>query len=368
MSSARPRLPKYVKGYIDRHGKPRHYFAPKGAKQVPLPGTPYSTEFMDAYGEAVKSWRQVSSVARPGIPGLARVAPGSMEALILAYYNSAAFSSLKPITQATYKGVLEGMRRSFGSLPVSTLKARNIEAIMSSRADRPEAANSILKMFRILMPLAIRLDLRTDNPTNGIKKLKSRSGGYKVWEEADVEAFYRRHPAGSKARLAFDLMIYTGMRRADIVRLGRQHIKNGVISNIQSKTGGAVDIPVHQDLQTSLDTVPSGQLTFLVTEQGLPFTAAGFGNWFRDRVAEAGLRDGLGKGEMGLSAHGLRKLILTRLAEAGCSAHQIIAISGHKSISEVMRYTQAADRKRLAAAAIAVLRPAGGTQTGTDGE
>ena len=334
---------------------------------MPLPGTPYSSEFMDAYDEALKNWK-ASAVNRTGNKGIVRVAPGSMEALIVAYYKSAAYTSLRPITQATYKGVLESMRRSFGSLPVSTLKARNIEAIMSSRADRPEAANSILKMFRILMPLAIRLDMRRDNPTTGIKKLKSRSSGYKVWEEADVDAFYSRHLGGSRARLAFDLMIYTGMRRADIVQLGRQHVKNGVISNIQSKTGGAVDIPVHPDLQRSLNTVPAGQLTFLVTEQGLPFTPAGFGNWFRDRVAEAGLRDGLGKGEMGLSAHGLRKLILTRLAEAGCSAHQIIAISGHKSISEVMRYTQAADRKRLAAAAIATLRPAGGTRTGTDGE
>jgi integrase len=81
-------------------------------------------------------------------------------------------------------------------------------------------------------------------------------------------------------------------------------------------------------------------MTFLVTERGAPFTGPGFGNWFRDRCDEAELPQ--------CSAHGLRKLTATRLAEAGCSEREIMAITGHKSVTEVSRYTKAAQQSRLA--------------------
>src|SRR5215831_8189193 len=103
-----------------------------------------------------------------------------------------------------------------------------------------------------------------------------------------------------------------------------------------------------QDLVQALTAAARTNLTFLVTERGAPFTAAGFGNWFRDRCNEAGLPQ--------CSAHGLRKLAATRLANAGCSTDQIKAITGHRSISEVARYTKAADQARLARQAAGLLR------------
>jgi integrase len=48
----------------------------------------------------------------------------------------------------------------------------------------------------------------------------------------------------------------------------------------------------------------------------------------------------------------LRKAALTRLADAGCSAHEIAAISGHKTLSEVQRYTNATNQAKLARAAM----------------
>jgi integrase len=93
-----------------------------------------------------------------------------------------------------------------------------------------------------------------------------------------------------------------------------------------------------------LTATPRTNLTFLTTEFGKSFTAAGFGNWFRDRCNEAGLPQ--------CSAHGLRKCAATRLADAGCSLHQVMAMTGHKSMSEVARYTKAADQKRLAREAL----------------
>ncbi|MFP1630950.1 tyrosine-type recombinase/integrase [Zhengella sp. ZM62] len=355
---------KYIKSYMDRHGRPRHYFAPgRGAKQVALPGLPNSTEFMNAYSAAFEEWRARRDSVETKI-GADRLNDGTMEALIHRYYASAEFRQLRPITQRTYRGILERMRTDYGAFRVAELKRKHVESIMAKKASKPEAANGLRKMFKILMGLALRLEWIDVDPTNGIKRMKTRSTGFETWEEHHINQFYAAHPADSRARLAFDLLIYTGLRRGDVVTLGRQHIRDGMFVVRQSKTGEMVHIPVHPDLKSILDDLPADQLTFLVTELGKPFTAAGFGNWLRDRVAEAGLRDGLEAGQRGLSAHGLRKAICRRLAEAGCSAHEIIAITGHKHIAEVMRYTQAADRSKLSQSAFAALerRPSQGKQ------
>jgi len=37
--------PKFVQGFVDRHGKPRFYFRRPGFKSVPLPGLPWSPQF-----------------------------------------------------------------------------------------------------------------------------------------------------------------------------------------------------------------------------------------------------------------------------------------------------------------------------------
>ncbi len=128
--------------------------------------------------------------------------------------------------------------------------------------------------------------------------------------------------------------------------MGRQHIKSEWLTVRQQKTGAIVEIPVRKELRAAIDLLPNNHLTFLVTENGKPFTAAGFGNWFREVCREAGLADHC-------AAHGLRKAAARRLAEAGCTAHQIMAITGHKTLREVTRYTEAADRHGLAEAAMA---------------
>jgi len=144
------------------------------------------------------------------------------------------------------------------------------------------------------------------------------------------------------------LLLYTAQRRSDIVLIGRQHIRDGWLTLTQRKyhvrNPATLSIPVIPELRDAIEKSPTGNPTLLVTEYGKPFTAAGFGNWFRDRCNEAGLRH--------CSAHGLRKAAATRLAEAGCSAREIMAITGHRSLAELQRYIDAADQKTLAKAAM----------------
>jgi integrase len=123
--------------------------------------------------------------------------------------------------------------------------------------------------------------------------------------------------------------------------MGRQHIKGGQLSVRQNKTGAILTIPVHPELAKIIAASDVGNLTFLTTETGKPFSPGYFTNWFGSACRAAGL-------SKGLSAHGLRKAMCRRLAEAGCSANQISAISGHSTLHEVARYTKAADQKRMA--------------------
>jgi integrase len=146
--------------------------------------------------------------------------------------------------------------------------------------------------------------------------------------------------------LAFALALYTSQRSADLIKMGKQHVRNGRLEIRQQKTQNEVSIPIHPDLATILDATPSGHLTFLVSELGKPYKLANsFGHRMRKWARGAGLT--------GTPLHGLRKACCRRLAEAGCTAHEIMSISGHKSLSEVEKYCRAADRKRLADRAIA---------------
>ena len=155
----------------------------------------------------------------------------------------------------------------------------------------------------------------------------SRGEGFHSWDDNDVTNFETIHKPGSRGYLALSLLLYTGQRRSDVVCMGWQHLENDVISVVQDKTGAKLKIPVHPKLAVALGTMPRKNMTFLLTEAGAPFSAAGFGNWFRDRCNEAGLQH--------CSAHRLCKACATRLANAGCTPEQIKAITGHRTLSEV---------------------------------
>lgn len=177
----------------------------------------------------------------------------------------------------------------------------------------------------------------------------------------EVRQFENHHPIGSKPRLALAVMLYTGQRRSDIVRLGPQHIKDGWITLTQAKNRDrkpvTLSIPLLPELKAVLDATPTGNLAFLVTAFGKPFTSNGFGNWFRKQCDEAGLKH--------CSAHGLRKAGAALAAENGATERQLMAIFGWTTMKEASRYTRAARQKVLAASGMKLLsRDGGGPERG----
>jgi integrase len=149
---------------------------------------------------------------------------------------------------------------------------------------------------------------------------------------------------GSNARLAIALGLYTVQRRADVVRMGHQHVRNGLLHVKQKKTGVELDLPVRPELAIILARA-TGNLTFLHKKNGKPYSEKTLSMQFRVWCDEAGL-------SKRCVFHGLRKAGCRILAHAGCSPHEIAAWSGHGTLKEVERYTKAVEQDRLAQSAM----------------
>ena len=342
------KLPKYVHGFVDRHGKARFYFRRAGFKQVTLPGLPWSPAFMAAYQEVL--------AGQPTPVGADRVFPGSMHALAISYYGSSDYLRLKANSQRVRRNIIERFCREVdahgqrhGDKRAALLSREHIVRFLAAKAAKPESANGLLKAIRALMQHAVAIKMRKDDPTQGVKPIPPLSKrGFHTWDEAELAQFEATHPIGSKPRLAFALGLFTGQARQDVIAMGPQHIRDEVLSWVRKKTAHSTAIelfiPVLPELRTIIDSTPGDHLTFLTTAFGRPFTAPGFGNWFREQCNKARLPH--------CTFHGLRKSAARRLAEHGCTPHEIAAITGHATLKEIERYTKAASRRQLARSAM----------------
>lgn len=228
------------------------------------------------------------------------------------------------------------------------MDAQNIDRLMADMSKTPSAANNLKKRLSQLFDFAILLGWRKDNPAKAVRSLKTKSKGYRTWQESQIQQFERRWPVGTMPRLAFDLALYTAQRRSDVRVMGPQHVKDGRISVQQLKTDKRLRIPIHPKLQASIAATASGHLAYIVTGKGVPYqTNNSFGMWFMRACRDAGLE--------GYAMHGLRKAASRRMAEMGLSNQLIKSITGHSSDAEVARYTREAEQERMADEAVRVL-------------
>lgn len=349
----RRRLPPFVVEY-EVNGTPYVYFRKKGQKDIRMRGTPYSEEWLALY-------EQLKSGELP--PEKEKLQPpkdGTLAWLCQRYFESTEFGALDVRTQRVRRQILqtcldEPVRldkpdgSKFGAMPLARVTAKNVAILRDRKKDLPEAANGRVKAIRAVFTWAGRPEegLVQTNPARDVQyRASANPEGHHSWIIEEVEKFEARHPIGTKARLAMALLLYTGQRRSDIVLFGKQNERNGWLRFTQQKNKRnkpvSLEIPIRPELRAILDASPTGDMVYLVTEFGKPFSPNGFGNWFRDRCEEAGVPG---------RAHGLRKACATRLADNGASAHEIMAITGHKTMKEVERYTRAANQKRLAESA-----------------
>jgi integrase len=328
---------KHLQKFVDRYGQTRCYLRKPGHKRVPLP-PPGTREFLAAYEAALAN--------EPDPVGAKRTKAGTMAALAVAYFAAPAFKAVDVVTQRKYRGVVEHLVAEHGDKRIADLRREHIEKMLAKKAETPAAANNWLHIMRQMMQVAVAERLRNDDPTIGVRRLRYVSRGHLDWGEDSIAAFEAHFPIGTMPRLAMALMVFTGCRISDAVRLGRQHVKGGLLTYTQHKNRNrkpvTLTIPVHPELAKIIAATPANvHMTFVASSLGKPFkSSASLGNWMRERCREAGLPE--------CSSHGLRKATARRLAEAGMTPHQIMSITGHSTLKEVQRYTAAADQQRLA--------------------
>ena len=335
---------RYVISDKDRHGTVRVYLRAPGRPKVRLHETPGTDAFEAEYRAALHG-KAKAAAQRKGA-----VVKGSLDELVIAYYRSAAFRQTAQRTQHVRRLILDRFRQDHGSKAAAALQAKHLIRWRDNRADRPEAANGLLKALRQAYRYGQSIGLVQHNPAAAVPYLGSNNpDGYRAWCEADVRMFEDHHPVGSRARLALGLLIYTAQRRADVVALGKQHMRDGMLTFTQTKNARRkpmrMVLPIVPELRALIQATPASGMTFLENEHGRPYTPESFGNAFRRWCREAGL-------PAGLSAHGLRKLAAARLAEAGASANEIASVTGHRTLKEVARYTASASQPTMAAAAL----------------
>ncbi|MDR3488731.1 MAG: tyrosine-type recombinase/integrase [Bradyrhizobium sp.] len=359
-------LPRYVSEDVAKAtGQVRLYFRRPGQAKIRIWPSVEQEGFWPAY-EAAKQGKQLPKPDEGKAARLVVPASRTFAGLCRAYYESAAFKQLTPVSQRTRKGILEhccaeplndsGDGIIIGGVPVDSFGHRHVKWLIDLKAGLPEAANNRVKAIRGVFAWHLEGVEGARNPCSGIKKLKPKnSEGFHTWSLSEVEQYERQHPIGTNARLALDLAFYTLQRKSDVVSYGPADItievtEDGEVAWLllrhQKKTNARVEMPIIPPLAESIAARPyKDGPTFLMTSFGKPYTANGMGNAFRGWCDEAGLPH--------CTMHGLRKAQSSRLAELGVDEHGIGSVTGHVPGSKSMAiYTKNARQKIMAKAAM----------------
>lgn len=326
---------KYVHEYRDRKGNLRRYVRRPGMGQVALPGLPGSPEFMAAYAAAMSG----QPVKQP------RHAAGSLSDLVTRYYGSSRFTNLVPRSKSTYRTVLSRHCEKDGHRMVNDLTPEKAEKIIAEiGATRPGLANLHRSVLSAVFKYAIKLRLRSDNPFSADVIEPYKLGTHHTWTDDELDAYRKFWPLGTRERLVFATLLYTGQRVSDAVKLKR----SDVLAIRQQKTGTELSIPFHPALTRAVKAGPSSGIYIIGDAAGKPISADALTKQVLTAVRKAGL-------PKRCVAHGLRKANQRLLAERGATTKQMQSISGHKSLRETERYSDKANQASLAVAAMALL-------------
>lgn len=322
---------------IERRGRVYWYLRRRGRPLVRLPDLPHDDPaFLAAYAAA----------RADDPPPRSAPAPGSIAGLIAAALASDTYLARSPVYRATLRRHFEAIRRTAGHAPARGLRDYII------RADVTAATNPTdrLKAWRFLTAFGLAAGLLPTDPARAVAApRRAASDGHPPWAPDQLDAYRARWRPGTSARLAFELLHWTGARIGDAVRLGPGMIdRDGVLVFRQGKTGDIAYVPwscplpayaagMEADRRHLMATLRPGHMTFLATAHGGPRSEKALGNLIRESARACGIER---------SAHGLRKTRAIALAEAGATVHQITAWTGHRTLKEAERYTRAAERRR----------------------
>ena len=328
----RPR-PPHLHREVNRHGTAVWYVRVGKGPRVRI-RSEYGSDGFETEYQAALSGKPAS---RRG-----SAASGTLAWLLERYRETGAWAALSAATRRQRENIFVHVLETAGSSPYARIDAAAILAGRERRSSTPAQARNFLDAMRGLFRWAFKARLIKQDPTASVENPPRRKGdGFIPWTEDHVAAYERRWPLGSRQRVWLDVLLYTGLRRGDAVRIGRQHVRDGIGTLKTEKSGFtvAVTLPILPVLARTLEAGPCGDLTFIAGDRGRPLTKESFGNLFRQACAAAAVPG---------SAHGVRKIAATRAANRGATVAQLEAIFGWQGGTMASHYTRSADRQRLA--------------------
>lgn len=348
---------KWISQDTDRHGNVRTYVRKPGFKKVRLTAQEGSDAFFLEYTEALKNAVPKAEQEPVG----ASVIDGSLKYLFSRYF--AECGDFRRLADATRKQMRQrcdnlclsvdqhGRRR--GDKDYRSIQSQHILTLRDEKVLTPTEANKLVSDFRKVWKWAKQQKLVTSNPATEVDMVVVVSDGFHTWTREEIEQYDARWPIGTKQRLAKDLLLFTGVRRSDVVRFGPQMEKDGWLKWTEVKGRSKVvknrELPILPVLADTIAASPSGHLAYLITKDGKPYTEMGFSHWFKEACVAASLGH--------CSAHGLRKAGATIAAEQGATSQQLMAIYGWETLRQAETYTRKANRKRMAGDAMHLVAP-----------
>lgn len=336
----RPRYPHAHREH-SRHGKPLWYFRRGKGKRIRLPDDYGGEEFKEAY-EAALIGEPVQKKQAGGA--------GTLRWLWKRYQDSSAWADLSSATRRQRENIMRPVLETAGDKPYSAITRKAVVAGRDRRKETPAMARHFVETMRGLFRWAVDAEHVREDPTRDVKVSKPRTEGHHTWTDEECDKFEAKWTLGTRERLAFDIMLYTGFRRGDASRFGRQHVRNGLIHMTTEKGQGKVTVvlPLLPPLAASIDATKTGDMVYIAKADGTAMSKEGFGNWFAEACIAAGVPG---------RAHGLRKAGATRAANRGASDAQLDAIFGWSGRGMAALYTKKANRQRLAEEAASLLIP-----------
>lgn len=328
------KLPLNVISERTRHGTVVFYYRVDKGPRTRLP-SPDDKAFKEAYKAAVA-----------GTP-LKKQSddPRTLAWLVARYMESADWKELSAGTRRQRSNIFHTMLKKKDGSATNAAKTRfkditddSIRNGLEDRRGTPVQANNYLKAVAGLFKWAKKDNHVEINPTVDVDRLKVKSDGFPAWDESDARLFCAKWAIGTPQRLALELAMHTGLRRSDLCRVGRQHLRGHELSIRTEKTGAVITVELPQRVIDIIDATKTGDMHFLVTSFGKPFSTAGFGNWFGEAAREAGIEK---------NTHGVRKFAATTAANGGATAHELMSQFGWANSKQAEVYTKGADRVRL---------------------
>jgi integrase len=339
---------RYVHSFVDKTGRPRYYFRYR-RKRWPLSGLPGSTEFATHYD----ALRRQCLAEGPSPPNNIVFGPETLGSVVEKYIASGDFTSKASATIRAYRGVLDQLKEAYGGGRITDLRERHIREIRKRfpSTSRADLAVMLLGMLWTYAKEKLAMDLSI-NPAVDIARLHRRGWSHEPWPERVIEKFEAEARPKPIAQLALALLLYTGQRGSDVVRMKWADYDGTGIAVRQLKTGTPLWIRCHKKLKAILESAPRPSEFILTSRYGSGYTAGGL----RDLISAATAQIGAA----GHTAHDLRCNAAIALAEAGCNDHEIMAVTGHRTFKEAQKYTAKANQKKLSGQAIAKWERASG--------